>query len=435
MDPVHIFWFRRDLRLEDNAGLYHALTSGLPVVPLFIFDANILDQLGDKEDARVSFIHRVLEELQTFLGHQGSTLEVSYGKPLAVFEQLCKKYPVKGVFTNHDYDPYARQRDKEVGDWLAKKGISFQTYKDQVIFEKDEVLKADGKPYTVFTPYSRSWKAKLQENPVHSFGSLQHIHRFYAQSPIRVPSLKSMGFELSSLGFPSKRADTEKIKEYAQTRDYPAIDGTTKMGIHLRFGTISIRALVKKALEQSEVYLGELIWREFFQMILWQFPHVGKGKSFKPEYDRIHWMYDEDAFGLWCEGRTGYPLVDAGMRELNQTGHMHNRVRMVTASFLAKHLLIDWRWGEAYFAAKLLDFELAANNGNWQWAAGCGCDAAPYFRIFNPTLQAAKFDKAQEYIRRWVPEFGTFSYPLPMVDHEFARKRCLEAYAKALKGT
>lgn len=434
MDPVNIFWFRRDLRLEDNVGLYHALTSGLPVVPLFIFDTSILDQLGEKADTRVTFIHKVVEEIQTFLQHQGSTLEARYGKPLDAFEQICKKYLVKEVFANHDYEPYARARDNEVGDWLTQKGITFQTFKDQVIFEKEEVLKADGKPYTVFTPYSRSWKARLQEHPIHPFNSLQHIHKFYAQSPHRIPSLKSMGFELSSSDFPSKRMESKLISEYGQTRDYPAIDGTTRMGIHLRFGTISVRALVKKALESSEVYLGELIWREFYQMIIWHFPQVGKGRSFKPEYDRIHWRYDEDAFGVWCEGRTGYPLVDAGMRELNATGHMHNRVRMVTASFLAKHLLIDWRWGEAYFANKLLDFELASNNGNWQWAAGCGCDAAPYFRIFNPMLQAAKFDKASEYIRRWVPEYGTSAYPAPMVDHEFARARCLAAYSKALKG-
>jgi deoxyribodipyrimidine photo-lyase len=430
--PVHVFWFRRDLRLEDNAGLYHALKAGLPVVPIFIFDRHILDQLDEKTDRRVAFIHAVLEELQESLVSVGSSLEVYYGHPEEVYRTLLEKYKVKAVFTNHDYEPYARKRDEAVRTWLQGKDVRFHTYKDQVIFDRDEVLKEDGKPYTVFTPYSKRWKSLVNDFYLASYPVDKYAGNFYRQEAMAIPSLASMGFLATGQAFPSKTLRQSLVSAYGQTRDYPSIAGTSRMGVHLRFGTVSIRELARKAIAWSEVYLNELIWREFYHMILWHFPQVGEGKSFKPAYEHIRWRNNEKEFVRWCNGTTGYPIVDAGMRELNQTGYMHNRVRMVTASFLSKHLLVDWRWGEAYFASKLLDFDLAANNGGWQWAAGCGCDAAPYFRIFNPTLQTQKFDKDLTYIRCWVPELDSLDYPIPMVVHEEARKRCLEVYGKAL---
>lgn len=433
-DTIHIFWFRRDLRLRDNAGLYHALRSGLPVVPLFIFDRNILDKLEDKADARVEFIYAALEEMQRELVAAGSTLEVYYGRPEEVFRALLSRYDVKAVYTNHDYEPYARERDDRIGKLLASAGAAFHTHKDQVIFEKDEVLKDDGRPYTVFTPYSRRWKGLLNDFFVKPYPYERYAARFHPQTPREMPSLHAMGFSVTGRPRPPHLLSATLVEHYGQTRDFPALsDGTSHMGVHLRFGTVSIRYLAGLARLHGEAYLGELIWRDFYQAILWHFPHVGAGKSFHPAFDYIRWRNNEQDFQRWCAGRTGYPLVDAGMRELNGTGYMHNRVRMVTASFLAKHLLIDWRWGESYFATKLLDFDLAANNGGWQWAAGSGNDAAPYFRVFNPTLQAQKFDKELRYIRRWVPELDSLDYPAPMVDHDMARKRCLEVYAKAVK--
>ncbi|MBS1661984.1 MAG: deoxyribodipyrimidine photo-lyase, partial [Bacteroidetes bacterium] len=339
------------------------------------------------------------------------------------------------VFTNTDYEPYATDRDAAVKKLLAAHQIPFHSYKDQVIFEMGEVLKDDGKPYTVFTPYSKRWKAKVDEFYLSSYPTKKYARHFLQHRPKAIPSLASMGFKKVGLPFPPASVRADLIKKYDKQRDYPGIAGTSHMGIHLRFGTVSVRALARKAAELNETYLGELIWRDFFQMILWHFPAVGKGKAFKPAYDRIKWRNNEGEFGKWCTGQTGYPIVDAGMRELNATGFMHNRVRMVVASFLAKHLLIDWRWGEAYFAEKLLDFELAANNGNWQWAAGSGCDAAPYFRIFNPTAQTKRFDPDFTYIKRWVPEWEELDYPRPMVVHEEARKRALAVYSKAVKET
>jgi len=432
-DEVNIFWFRRDLRLEDNAGLYYALKECLPVIPVFIFDRNILKQLENKADKRVKFIHAALEKIQSALSAIGSSLEVYYGYPEQVYSGLLERYSILGVFANHDYEPYGGERDEKIRKVLTDKGATFHTYKDQVIFEKDEVLKDDGKPYTVFTPYSTRWKRQVNEFNKKAYPVDRYLVHMYKQSPKDIPSLSSIGFEETDFPFPSRILRRALVKGYGETRDYPGIHGTSHMGIHLRFGTVSIRDLVGKAEEWSDVYLGELIWREFYHMILWHFPYVGKGKAFRPEYDRIQWRNNEKEFERWCNGTTGYPMVDAGMRELNETGYMHNRVRMVTASFLAKHLLIDWRWGEAYFASRLLDFDLAANNGGWQWAAGSGCDAAPYFRIFNPTLQAQRFDKDLKYIRQWVPELDSPEYPAPMVVHEEARKRCLEVYAKALK--
>lgn len=431
--PVNIFWFRRDLRLTDNAGLYHALRGEIPVVPIFIFDRNILDHLEQKSDRRLQFISDTIQNLQEQLVSLGSTLEVYYDFPENVFAQLIKKYRIGEVYANNDYEPYATKRDQTINDLLKKSKISLHTFKDHVVFEKDEVIKDDGKPYTVFTPYSKRWKSQLNEFYVKSYPTKKHFKNFHKQSPLKILTLESMGFNTLSEEFPSKKVSIKTLKDYDQEREFPALNGTTRLGVHLRFGTISIRELARKALDMSDVFLNELIWRDFYQMILWHFPMVGKGKSFKPEYDHITWRNDESEFEKWCQGMTGYPIVDAGMRQLNTIGFMHNRVRMITASFLSKHLLIDWRWGEAYFAEKLLDFDLAANNGGWQWAAGSGCDAAPYFRIFNPTLQTKRFDPNLEYIRQWVPELEDFSYPKPIVEHEFARKRALEVYAKALK--
>ncbi|MFT3936389.1 MAG: deoxyribodipyrimidine photo-lyase [Chitinophagaceae bacterium] len=433
MEKVNICWFRRDLRLEDNAALYHALKSGKAVLPVFIFDKNILDELENKKDRRVEFIHEAVTNMHEQLQELGSSMHVFYDTPDKVFEMLLKKYAVEKVFTNTDYDPYAIKRDNAITTLLKKHGASFHAYKDQVILEKDEVLKDDGKPYTVFTPYSKRWKTIATSFYFKSYPTKKYFKHFHQHTTSKIPSLKSMGFETVSKSFPPHQFNKELIKHYKAERDYPGINGTSKLGLHLRFGTISIRKLATKASELSETFLNELIWRDFYHMILWHFPHVGKGKAFKPEYDLIQWRNNEKEFECWCNGMTGYPIVDAGMRELNETGFMHNRVRMITASFLAKHLLIDWRWGEAYFAEKLLDYDLAANNGGWQWAAGSGCDAAPYFRIFSPARQTENFDKQLKYIRKWVPELDELTYPLPIVDHDFARKRCLEAYSKALK--
>jgi deoxyribodipyrimidine photo-lyase len=448
MQALTLFWFRRDLRLQDNAGLYHALKSKFPVLPLFIFDADILDKLDDPQDARVSFLHQSIQHLQEELQALGSSILVRYGKPSEVLAQVLEEFVIAEVYTNHDYEPTALQRDEQVKAMLAERHISFHGFKDQVIFEKLEVTKADGKPYTVFTPYSRMWKNKLnsrmempdgagEEAPVSfylkPYPCEKHYANFHQIEPLPVPPLSAMGFHASTVEIPSSNVSRSLIKTYDKTRDFPYLLGTSRLGIHFRFGTISIREKARRALELNETFLNELIWRDFYAQILANFPHVAKG-SFRPEYDRIEWRNDEKEFEKWCSGKTGYPIVDAGMRELNSTGFMHNRVRMITASFLTKHLLIDWRWGEAYFAKKLLDFDLASNNGGWQWAAGCGTDAAPYFRVFSPAAQQEKFDPEYKYVRKWVPEYGTAAYPKPMVDHKFARERCLEVYKIALKG-
>ena len=421
------------MRLTDNAGLYHALKSDNPVLPIFIFDKNILDKLPDKADRRVSFIYAALKKMQHELTGMHSSVEVFYATPPEVFEKLFSTYSIEKVFTNHDYEPYAKERDEAVALLLKRHGASLHTFKDQVIFEKDEVVKDDGKPYTVFTPYSRKWKAVLKDFHLKEYPTDKYFNNFYKQGPQIIPSLESMGFIKNEEAFPSTILRVQLVIKYQQQRNFPAVAGTSKLGVHLRFGTLSIRQLARQCNGLSETFFNELIWRDFYQAILWHFPHVGTGKSFKPAYDLIEWRHDEVSFEKWCNGQTGYPIVDAGMRELNATGFMHNRVRMIVASFLTKHLLIDWRWGEAYFAEKLLDFDLAANNGGWQWASGSGCDAAPYFRIFNPYLQTKKFDPKLEYINKWVPELNELDYPQPIVEHEFARKRCLEVYAKALK--
>jgi deoxyribodipyrimidine photo-lyase len=442
MEPIVICWFRRDLRLKDNAALYHALRSGRPVLPLFIFDRSILDRLDDKADRRVEFIHAALCHMQDQLIDLGSTLEVHYGFAAGIFKTLLKKYQVESVFANHDYEPEAIDRDKAIAVLLQERGAALHTYKDQVLLERGEVLKDDGKPYTVFTPYSRRWRSTINDFQLKSYPTKKYFKHFLPSNPAfspialraQIPSLESMDFRTAGKPFPPQQLEEDIIRHYDKQRDFPGIRGTSRLGVHLRFGTISIRELARRAAPLNDTYLNELIWRDFYHMILWHFPQVGRGKSFRPEYDAIRWRNNEAEFERWCKGMTGYPIVDAGMRELNATGFMHNRVRMITASFLAKHLLIDWRWGEAYFAEKLLDFDLAANNGGWQWAAGSGCDAAPYFRIFSPARQTASFDKDLVYIRQWVPELDSFSYPPPIVDHDAARKQCLEAYARALKG-
>lgn len=427
MKKVSIFWFRRDLRIEDNHGLFQALSASEPVLPLFIFDTNILDRLPSKKDGRVEFIHQAITLLNEAIGGH---LCVKHGNPLAVFKDLMTKWDIVRIYTNHDYERYGLDRDASISELAQEKGVEFRTFKDQVIFEKDEVLSGAGTPYTVFTPYSRKWKALLAETSLPNFPSSESTN--YVSDTFTLPSLADIGFQPSGLLFPQASVADELIRAYAQDRDFPAKPGTSRLSVHLRFGTLSIRSLVRQAIGKSEVWLNELIWRDFYFNILHHFPHISEKHSFRKEYDRMNWRNNEEEFKAWCEGKTGYPIVDAGMRELNATGFMHNRVRMIVASFLVKHLLIDWRWGEAYFAEKLLDFDFAANNGGWQWASGSGCDAAPYFRVFNPTLQTQKFDQSLAYIKKWVPELQELSYPAPIVNHELARARVLAAYKEAL---
>ena len=427
---VNVCWFRRDLRISDNTALYHALKGGFPVLIVFVFDPLILDKLPDKKDKRVNFIYQALENLNKHLARFGSSLYVIHDTPLAVFEKLFHDFDIKTVFSNHDYEPYAIDRDMKVSELLAKKNIPFKSFKDQVIFEKAEVMKPDGAPYTVFTPYSRVWKNKYLVRAPEFLPSENLLSNLYQTQELRLPSLKELGFEKAGTVFSIPALNEQTILHYHDTRNIPSVNGTSQLGVHLRFGTLSVRSLVKLASGLNEQWLNELIWREFFMMILYHFPHVVNG-SFRKKYDQIQWRNNEQEFQLWCKGETGYPIVDAGMRQLNETGWMHNRVRMIVASFLCKHLLIDWRWGEAYFAEKLLDFELASNNGNWQWAAGSGCDAAPYFRIFNPAEQTKKFDSQLLYIKTWIKDFRP-GYLEPIVEHDYARKRALEVYKRSL---
>jgi len=432
MDTVSVFWFRRDLRLEDNAGLWKALKSGRAMLPIFVFDRNILDKLEDRSDARVSFLHDRITALDQELQSLGSSLKVFYGTPMEAMEALSSAYDVRGVYLNRDYDPYASARDTEVFEFWKAKDVAVVGAKDHVIFEKDEVVKADGTPYLVFSPYAKMWRKQLDAYQYKSYPNKKYYDRFHQCDAFEVPSLATMNFERTGMEIPSATIDTDIIKRYDETRNFPAQKkGTTRLGLHLRFGTISIRALLRHGLQHNDTFVNELIWRDFFQMALYNFPE-SREKAIKPKYDRIVWENNEDHFRDWCKGKTGYPIVDAGMRELNATGHMHNRVRMIVASFLTKHLLIDWRWGEAYFAQKLLDFDLASNIGGWQWASGSGLDAAPYFRVFNPTSQMEKFDKDLRYIRKWVPELDTHLYPKPIVEHKWARERCLERFKEAL---
>jgi deoxyribodipyrimidine photo-lyase len=436
---LSIHWFRRDLRLQDNVALYHALKSGFPVLPIFIFDTNILNELKDKDsvlttDNRVAFIHQEITRLKKELQALGSDLLVFYGKPIDVWKDIIQQYAVRKVFINHDYEPYATERDAQLNSWLQEQQIEFLTYKDQVIFEKDEVTKDDGKPYTVYTPYSKKWKLKLNDFYLKSYPTEKYTANFFKiKNCTPCISLHEMGFSIDAIDFPVRTVNDSIMQQYAETRDIPSIRGTSRISVHLRFGTVSIRELARQSIAaKGEKYLNELIWRDFYMMILHHFPKVVT-QSFNEKYDKIKWRNNEVEYKAWCDGKTGYPIVDAGMRELNATGFMHNRVRMIVASFLTKHLLIDWRLGEAYFAKKLLDYDLSANNGGWQWAAGTGVDAAPYFRVFNPRLQTEKFDKELKYIRTWIPELDSFEYPKPIVEHAFARDRCLAAYKEALK--
>lgn len=421
---VSIFWFRRDLRLEDNTALYEALSQHNNVLPLFIFDEDILNELA-KDDARVQFIYQSLNSINNKLLKNDTSLLIQKGNPEAIWKSLTQTYDIESVFVNKDYEPYAIQRDLDVKCFLQENGIEFYAYKDQVIHEESEVMKLDGTPYTVFTPYKNKWLSIYQSKapkPKLEFQNFSRtIHPF--------PSMESLGFNKSNIVV--KNHDLNVLDNYSEARDIPGIDSTSYLGPHLRFGTISVRQIIAQLGKNDNVFLSELVWREFFMQILFHFPKVVTD-NFRAKYDHIEWLNNEEDFKKWCNGETGYPLVDAGMKQLNQTGYMHNRVRMVTAGFLCKHLLIDWRLGEAYFAEKLLDYELSSNNGNWQWAAGTGCDAAPYFRIFNPHTQLKKFDKSGTYVNKWLPEYQTLNYPNPMVDHDLARKRALETYKKGI---
>ena len=429
---INFFWFRRDLRLEDNKGLYEALNSETPVLPIFIFDVNILNKLKDKKDSRVSFIYETLSQIKSKLGELGSDLQVYYGEPEKIWEEILENYDLNTVYTNEDYEPYAIKREKKIESLLEKSGKRLLKFKDHVIFAKDEIVKADGLPYTVYTPYKNKWYANLEPKDIQSY-QLKKLHQnFFKTSCSQIISLEEMGFKVCESTFYKRVVKKSIIETYDKTRDIPSLRGTSRLGLHLRFGTISIRKCAQIGRELNKTWLDELIWRDFFSQILYHFPKNQKN-CHKEKYEKIHWKNDKKDFKKWCEGKTGYPLVDAGMRELNETGFMHNRVRMVTASFLIKHLLIDWRWGESYFSEKLLDFDLSANNGNWQWVAGCGCDASPYFRIFNPETQFKKFDKDAEYVKKWVPEFGTDNYVEPMIEHKFAYTRALSTYKTAVK--
>ena len=431
MDSIALFWFRRDLRLDDNVGLYHAIKNETKLLPIFIFDSDILNRLP-KEDARVCFLYQQIEELNQQLAESNNKIHVYYGKPLDIFRKILSANAVHAVYTNRDYEPYSTQRDAEIKALLSENDVTFSTFKDHVIFEQDEVVKSDGTPYRVYTPYSRVWLDKFDRQKHLKSHRIEDFEKLTTLADHNNPSLTDIGFTTSKITAPQYNTSDEIIDQYEARRNTPAVEGTSKVGVHLRFGTLSIRKAVAKALESTnQTFLKELIWREFFMQILWHFPHT-ENKSFKPQYDRIEWRNNPEEFKRWCDGETGYPFVDAGMRELNETGFMHNRVRMLVGSFLCKHLLIDWRLGEAYFAEKLLDYEMASNVGNWQWVAGCGVDAAPYFRIFNPTEQIKKFDKDHAYIKKWVPDYQTSSYAKQIVDHKMARERCLETYKSAL---
>ncbi len=430
---VSIFWFRRDLRLDDNVGFLEALKSDYPVLPIFIFDKEILDKLPE-DDARVTFIYQTLQKMREELqGTHESSLAMYYGKPEAIYKNLLEDYDVKGVFTNRDYEPYAKERDETIRKLLEKENINLLTFKDQVIFEKDEVVKNDGDPYVVYTPYKNKWKEHFDEDKdLKMHYTSQDLSNLIKNSRLPNLSLSDMGFKKSSIEIPEYDVTPTLIENYEDTRNFPAEDGTSHLGPHLRFGTVSVRKMMRKAIAtKNEIFWSELIWREFFMQILYHFPET-KDKAFRSKYDRIDWRNNETEFDKWKNGETGYQLVDAGMRQLNKTGYMHNRVRMLVASFLCKHLLIDWRWGETYFAEKLLDYEMSSNVGNWQWAAGSGVDAAPYFRIFNPITQVDKFDKDKKYIKKWVPEVETSDYAEKMVDHKEARERCLKTYKEAV---
>ncbi len=425
MGKTAIFWFRRNLRLDDNTGLRYALNSRLEVLPIFIFDPQITGELP-ADDARITFIYKELKKINTELNHLNSSIKIYQGDPITIWEKIVEQHEIKEVYYNKDYEPYAIERDQKITEFLNRLGIKVSSFKDQVLFEEGEIVKDDGKPYTVFTPYKNKYLQKLKHQDFF-FSKKNNSDKFYKKKH-HFPELDKLGFIESKI--PVKNFDLSNLTNYALERDIPSLDATSYLSPHLRFGTVSIRKVFSE-LRENEVFLSELIWREFFMQILFHFPQV-VNQNFKPRYDRIPWINNEKDFEKWCRGETGYPLVDAGMKQLNQSGYMHNRIRMLTASFLCKHLLIDWRWGEAYFAKKLLDYELSSNNGNWQWAAGSGCDAAPYFRIFNPTTQQQKFDPDYKYIKKWIPDFSLQNYISPIIEHKFARERTLKIYKSAL---
>jgi deoxyribodipyrimidine photo-lyase len=425
-----IFWFRRDLRLEDNAGLYHALTSGCKVIPVFIYDTGILNKL-DPNDTRISFLDQSLRKLQQRLSEAGSSLVTLTGTPVDAFKSLIENFNIRALYFNNDYEPDAIERDNAVSYLLGANGIPCFIYRDQVIFEKDEVVKSDGKPYTVFTPYSRKWLSQFKDTLIQPYRSEAALGNLAALSSDSFYGFNRLGFKCPPVNVKPPVLGSAHIDGYAKNRDFPSSDAGSYLGPHLRFGTLSIREVLRKTGNISAVFRNELIWREFFMQVLFHFPHV-TNFSFRPQYDRILWANNEELFQKWMDGKTGFPIVDAGMRELKETGYMHNRVRMIAANFLTRHLLTDWRWGETWFAANLLDFELSSNNGNWQWAAGSGCDAAPYFRIFNPDTQLKKFDPKMEYVKKWIPEAGTSDYPARCIDLSKVREKALDAYRNAL---
>jgi len=430
MRTLTLFWFRRDLRLEDNRGLYHALRENENVLPLFIFDDDIIDVLP-ADDHRVSFIYDALAGMHRQLTQLGSGLRVERGNPVEVLRAICGDLPVHAVYCNNDHEPYGRKRDEEAARFLKSKGIDFRQFTDHLIMQADEVLKQDETPYHVFTPYSKRWLEKLTDEHLETYDTRNIEAHFADEQYARFPNREEVGLKAARLKAPELQLDKQLISSYDLHRDYPARNGTSRLGVHLRFGTISTREVVKQGIKWNQTFVNELIWREFYAMIMHHYPEVVT-RSFKPAYDRIQWRNDENDFARWKKGMTGFPMVDAGMRQLSQTGYMHNRLRMLTASFLSKHLLIDWRWGEAWFGEKLFDYELSSNNGGWQWSAGTGCDAAPYFRIFNPETQQKKFDPEGAFVKAWIPELDSQDYPAPMVDHRAARERCLKAYRKAL---
>jgi len=428
---IVVHWFRRDLRWHDNRALLRALSSGKPVLPIFIFDTNILDRLESKVDARLTFLHDQLERMKETAREVGSDILVMHGRPEEAFKNLLNRFQVLAVHANEDYEPYADQRDQAIHSLLDAKNIPFETTTDHVLMAPHEVTKPDGNPYTVFTPFSKRWQTNITPSHLQGAPSEAHLHRLYQWTESNMPSLNELGFQRSEVRAPEALMDEEILTQYGERRDIPSVRGTSRVSVHLRFGTVSIREAAKAGFDHSPKWLTELIWRDFYQAIMKAFPH-SMTQAFKPQYDRVPWRHDEEQFQAWRLGQTGYPLVDAGMRELLATGFMHNRVRMVVASFLCKHLLIDWRWGERHFAAHLLDFELASNVGGWQWAAGSGCDAAPYFRVFNPNAQLQKFDPEFKYVKTWVQEWGTDAYPDPIVDHKWARQRAIDTYKAAL---
>ncbi len=470
-----LVWFRRDLRDFDHAALYHALKNSTHVYCVFIFDSEILDKLENKQDRRVEFIWESVRELKAALQVNGGDLIVKHGCARELIPTLALQLNIHAVFANRDYEPNATVRDVDVAAQLAKNNIAFHDFKDHVIFEKDEVLSLAGKPYSVFTPYKNAHLKKLDEFYLKPYPVDRYIHNLAKVAPSDLINLESIGFartNLAAMRLPTGMSGGKALFEdfenrmdrYKEARDFPAVKGVSYLSVHLRFGTVSVRHCARQARNRmaigsenggSQTWLNELIWRDFYVQILYHNPQVAAGKAFKTEFENLVFPNDKKLFKAWCEGKTGYPLIDAAMRQINQSGFMHNRLRMVAASFLVKDLLIDWRWGERYFAENLIDFDLSANNGGWQWAASTGCDAQPWFRIFNPITQSERFDASGKFIRKYVPELVSCSdkeihapwqipllrqqsigvtigkdYPAPIVDHAVQRALALSLYKK-----